>query len=333
MPFLNPKSLSLLLFLVHYTLASDESNPLISPQSQDPSSSSAINFPHDDAGNINDLIASTGWTTAAAGDLGNTGDNMIEQQQDLFRPADDVNTQVACADSAPSSQDGNPSTPPGKKRRRSHRLVRKRDDPPGFCRSEDYAPSSSSSDGGTTTTLKRRPGRPPGKTNPADRPIKIPKAMPLLGDPNSPLCNQYFPGLGSNYAVCYYPYFKTISHSPLVHMVSPCRACKFFYFLLLLFFFPYKLLSPPSPPPQKKKKKKAFLREILHPQPHLAPSLSPQTLSIIRYEIDFFVRFACFYTYRFLWRPLYVFRRTLVLRNYMASTPGFFPATSSPSKL
>lgn len=234
MPFLNPKSLSLLLFLVHYTLASDESNPLVSPQSQDPppsSSSSDINFPHDDSGNINDLIASTGWTTAAAGDLGNTGDNLIEQQQDLFRPADDENTEVACADLAPSSQDGNSPAPSGKKRRRSHRLVRKRDDPPGFCRSEDYAPSSSSpSDGGTTTTttIKRGPGRPRGKTNPADRPIKIPKAMPLLGDPNSPICNQYFPGLGSNYAVCYYPYFKTISRSPLVHMLSPCRACKLF---------------------------------------------------------------------------------------------------------
>lgn len=234
MPYLNPKSLSLLLFLVHFSVASDESSPLISPQSQDPSSSSAINFLQDDAGNINYLIESTGWTTAAAaapGDLDNTGDNLVEQQKekDLFRPVDDENTEVACADSAPPSQDGNPSTPPGKKRRRSQRLVRKRDDPPGFCRSEDYAPSSSSSSDGGSTTIKRRPGRPPSKTNPADRLIKIPKAMPLLGDPNSALCNGYFPGLGSNYAVCYYPYFKTLSRSPLVHMVSPCRACKFFF--------------------------------------------------------------------------------------------------------
>lgn len=240
MPFIHSKSLSLLLLLVLYTLASVEPNPLvISPQSQDPSSSSAIDFPQDHAGNINDFVASSGWT-AAAGDLRNTGDNPIDQQQDVFLPAND-NTVVACADPA-SSQDRISPTP-GRKRRRSRLLHRKRD-PPGFCRSEDYyqdnniAPPPSPSGGGTTTTQTtgRRPGRPPGKTTPAVQPIQIPKAMPLLGDPNSPLCNQYFPGLGSNYAVCYYPYFKTILRSPLVHMLSPCRACKLFFFFR--FFFP-----------------------------------------------------------------------------------------------
>lgn len=266
MPFINPKSLSLLLFLVHYTLASDESNPLITPQSQDPSSS-AINFPHDDASNINSLVAS-GWTTTTAAaapvDLGNTSDNPIDQQQDVFLPADD-NTVVACTNSAPSSQDVGNSPIPGRKRRRSRRLLRKRD-PPGFCRSEDYykdnnAPSSSSGGGSTTTTpttrTNQRPGRPPGEKKSGAQPLKIPKAMPLLGDPNSPLCNQYFPSVGSNYAVCYYPYFKTIQRSPLVHMLSPCRACKYFFPPDKLLFFKKRNTRTHSPrphPPSKKEK-------------------------------------------------------------------------------
>lgn len=211
MPVINSKSLSLFLFLVLHTIASADSNPLAPPQFQNPSSSVALSFPHDDAaGNSNDLLVASGWTTAGD-DLGNT-DNLIDQQ--VVNLADDRT--VTCADSAPP-EDGSPITTSGEKRR--SRLLRKRD-PPGFCRSQ--APSSSS--GGTTITInKKRPSRPPGKTEP----IRMPKAMPLLGDPNSPLCNEYFPGVGSSYAVCYYSYFKTIPRTPLVHMVSPCRACKY----------------------------------------------------------------------------------------------------------
>lgn len=224
MPLIHSKSLSLLLFLILYTLA-DDSTPL-GPPFQDPSPS-AISFPHD----VDDSngLESSGWTTAV--DLGNTGDDLIDQQ-DVFLPAAADQTMVACAGPAPS-QDGSPSNP-GKRR---SRLLRKRD-PPEFCVSPDYlkddtAPPSSSD--GTTTTTNRRPGRPPGKTVPKAKPIEIPKPLPLLGDPDSPLCNQYFPGVGSNYAVCYYPYFKTILRSPLVHILSPCRACESLIFLKLPF--------------------------------------------------------------------------------------------------
>lgn len=218
MPFIHSKSLSLLLLLVLYTFV-DHSTPL-GPPLQDPSSS-AISFPNG--------LEVSGWTTAV--DLDNTGDDPTDQQG-VFLPADDQ-TIVACAGST-FSQDGSPPNP-GKRR---SRLLRKRD-PPGFCSSQDYlkddiAPPSSS-DGTTTRTTNRKPGRPPGKTNPSARPIQIPKALPLLGDPNSPLCNQYFPGVGSNYAVCYYPYFKTVPRSPLVHMLSPCRACEYLIFLKLPF--------------------------------------------------------------------------------------------------
>lgn len=215
MPFIYSKSLSLLLSLILYTYTlADDSTPLGLPF-QDPSSS-AISFSHD-VDDSNSLKLS-GWTTAA--DLGNTG-NIPTDQQGVFLPADDQ-TMIACAGSA-SSQDGSPLKP-GKRR---SRLLRKRDSS-GFCSSQDYlkddtAPPTSA-DG--TITTNRRPGRPPGKTIPRAKPIQIPKALPLLGDPNSPLCNQYFPGVGSNYAVCYYPYFKTIPRSPLVHMLSPCRACE-----------------------------------------------------------------------------------------------------------
>lgn len=222
MPFIHSKSLSPLLFLILYTLA-DDSTPL-GPPLQDPLSS-AISFPHD-VDNSNGPEVS-GWTTAV--DLGNTGDNLIDQQG-VFLPADDQ-TMVACADST-SSQDGSPHTP-GKRR---SRLLRKRE-PPGFCSSQDYYKDDITPPppGGTTTTINKRPGRPPGKTTPKDKPIEILKPLPLLGDPNSPLCNQYFPGVGSNYAVCYYPYFKTIPRSPLVHMLSPCRACESLIFLKLPF--------------------------------------------------------------------------------------------------
>ena len=224
--FMHPKSLFLLLFLILYTLA-DDSTPL-GPQFQNPSSST-ISFPHD-VDNSNGLEVS-GWTSAV--ELGNTGDNIVDEG--VFLTADDQ-TISACADST-SSQDRSPT--PGKRR---SRLLRKRD-PPGFCSSQDYyqndsAPSSSgetTTTTTTTTTTSRRPGRPPGKTAPRAKPIQIQKAMPLLGDPNSPLCNQYFPGVGSYYAVCYYPYFKTILRSPLVHMLSPCRACESLIFLKLPF--------------------------------------------------------------------------------------------------
>lgn len=213
MSLVHSKSLSLLLFLILYTLA-DDSTPL-GPPFQDPSSS-AISFPHD-VDDSNGLELS-GWTTTV--DSGNTGDDLVDQQ-DVFLPAAADQTMVACAGPAPS-QDG---SPPNLGKRRSRQL-RKRD-PPGICVPPDYlkddtAPPSSS--GGTTTN--KRPGRPPGKTIPKAKPIQIPKNLPLLGDPDSPLCNQYFPGLGANYAVCYYPYFKTIPRSPLVHMLSPCRACE-----------------------------------------------------------------------------------------------------------
>lgn len=222
--FIHPKSLSLLLFLILYTLA-DDSTPL-GPQFQDPSSS-AISFPHD-IDNSNGLEVS-GWTTAV--ELGDTGDNLFDQQGE-FLTADDQTTS-ACAGST-SSQDGSPPTP-----KRRSRLLRKRD-PPGFCSSQDYyqndsAPSSSGGTSTTTTITNRKPGRPPGKTTPRAKPMQIQKALPLLGDPNSPLCNQYFPGVGSSYAVCYYPYFKTILRSPLVHVLSPCRACEFLIFLKLPF--------------------------------------------------------------------------------------------------
>lgn len=288
------KSLSLLLLLVLYTLASDESSSLvISPQAQDSSSSSAINFLQEDAGNINDLVAPGGWTTAAS-DLGNTGDNPINQQQEEFLPTND-DTVVACADPAPS-QDGNPPAS-GIKRRRFRRLHRKRD-PSGFCKSEDYYQNSnlvppSPPSGGTTTTTNRKPGRRPGMTQPPVQPIRVPKVMPLLGDPNSPLCNQYFPGLGSNYAVCYYPYFKTILRSPLVHMLSPSRACKY-------------IRSFTSFP--REDEKKALMRELLylpgsleiphthtHTRSHSHPSQKKNpSLSIIRYEIDHFVSLSLF---------------------------------------
>lgn len=227
-------SLSLLLFcLILYTLA-DDSIPLGRPF-QDPSSSSAISFPHDLGDDSNGLDLSSGWTTAAV-DLGNTGNDPIDQQ-DIFLSEAVAQTMVACAGpAAPSQHDGSPPNP-GKKR---SRLRRKRDPPETYCvvppdyLKEDTAPpqsSSSSSSGGTTTT-PNRPGREAGKTVPKAKPVQIPKTMPLLGDPNSPLCNQYFPGVGSNYAVCYYPYFKTILRTPLVHMLSPCRACKFFNIII-----------------------------------------------------------------------------------------------------
>lgn len=218
MSLIHSKSLSLLLFLILYTLA-DDSTPL-GPPFQDPSSS-AISFPHD-VDDSNGLELLPGWTTAV--DLGNTGDDLVDQQ-DVFLPAAADQTMVACAGPAPS--DGSPPNP-GKRR---SRLRRKRD-PPGFCLPPDYLkddtapPSSDGTTTTTTTTTKRRPGRPPGKTVPKAKPIQVPKPLPLLGDPDSPVCNHYFPGVGSNYAVCYYPYFKSIPRSPLVHMISPCRACE-----------------------------------------------------------------------------------------------------------
>lgn len=222
MPLTHSKSLSLFLFLILYTLA-DDSTPLSSPF-QDPSSS-AISFPHD-VDHSNGLELS-GWTTAVDSD--NTGDDPIDQQN-VFLPASADQTMVACAD--PASQDGPPN--PGKRR---SRLLRKRD-PPRFCVPPNYlkddtaSPPSSS---GTTPTTNRRLGRPPRKNVPNAKPIQIPKTLPLLGDPDSPVCNQHFPGVGSNYAVCYYPYFKTILRSPLVHMLSPCRACESLIFLKLPF--------------------------------------------------------------------------------------------------
>lgn len=185
-----------------------------------------MSFPHDLGDDSNGLDLLSGWTTAAV-DLGNTGDDPIDQQ-DLFLPVAVDQTMVACAGPAPPSQDDGSPPNPGKKR---SRLRWKRDPPETYCVAPpgylqgDTAPPSSSS-GGTTTPNK--PGREAGKTVPKAKPVQIPKTMPLLGDPNSPLCNRYFPGVGSNYAVCYYPYFKTIPRTPLVHMLSPCRACKFF---------------------------------------------------------------------------------------------------------
>lgn len=218
MPLIHSKSLSLLLFLILYTLADDSTPP--GPTFQDPSSS-AISFPHD-VDDSNGLKLS-GWTTAV--DLGNTGDDHDDliDQQDVFLPAAVDQTMVACAGPA-TSQDGSPPTP-GKRR---SRLLRKRKLPescvaPGYLNDVTSPPSSS---GGTSTTTNRRPGRPPGKTVPKAKPIQTLKPLPLLGDPDSPLCNQYFPGVGSNYAVCYYPFFKTIPRSPLVHVLSPCRACE-----------------------------------------------------------------------------------------------------------
>ena len=250
---LHSKSLSLLLFsLILYTLA-DDSTPLGHPLFQDPSSSSsAISFPHDVVGDdSNGGIELSGWTTAAV-DLANTGDSdPIDQQDLLFLPVAADQTMVACAGPAPS-QDG---SPPNLGKRRS-RLLRKRDPesscvvPPDYLKADTAPPPSSSSSGGTTTTTNRKPGRPPGKTVPKANPVQIPKALPLLGDPNSPLCNQYFPGVGSNYAVCYYPYFKTIPRSPLVHMISPCRACKFFDISFVKNSFP-------------KRKSFEFMRDVL----------------------------------------------------------------------
>lgn len=218
------KSLLLLLFLILYTLADDPTR--LDLPFQD-SSSSAISFPHDVVDDSNGLeLSLSGWTTAPV-DLGNSGDDLIDQQ-DVFLNASADQTMVACPGPA-TSQDGRPPNNPGKTR---SRLVRKRDPPescapPGYLK-DDTAPPSSS-DGTSTTTdgsPGRPPGKPPGKTVPKSKPIQIPTPLPLLGDPNSPLCNQYFPGVGSNYAVCYYPYFKTVPRSPLVHMLSPCRACE-----------------------------------------------------------------------------------------------------------
>lgn len=217
--YYSTKSLSLLLFLILYTLA-DDSTPLDLPF-QDPPPS-AISFPHDVVDDSSGRHELSGWTTAV--DLGNTSDDNLIEQQDVFLNAAADQTMVACAGPA-NSQDGRPSNS-GKARLR---LLRKRDPPescapPGYLK-DDTAPPSSS--GGTSTT-DRRPYRRPGKTVPKAKPIQIPTTLPLLGDPNSPLCNKYFPGVGSNYAVCYYPYFKTIARTPLVHMLSPCRACESF---------------------------------------------------------------------------------------------------------
>ena len=191
--------LSLLIILVISTVA-DDSN-FLSPQLQDPASL-PINFPADFNTDSNSNLVASGWTAADDGNNDNPSDSTG------FLASDEIVSN--CAGSAP----GETPTPIQRRSR-----LGKRDG--GVCRPQQFKDTAPSTGGATTN---ERPSR-IDKTKPA-QPIQLEKIMPVLGEPDSPLCHKYFPGSGSNFAVCHYPYFKTIRRIPLVSVLTPCRACK-----------------------------------------------------------------------------------------------------------